>query len=284
MPKKSLRRILVVTVLSSSFFLVCSTANQAVLKQTSVESRNALAAGDVQRAIDTFKAACKRNSRSKELAENYVRTVEEIRRAADGAMGRKDYARAAGIYRVLLSNYADFSMFTGKLTFKRAYLDATLRYCRIALVGGQAGEEMKAGNFAKALEVYQAALKEYPGDADLMGKYVGTVGDIKAAGDKALADMDFVQSGKVNVLLLKNFPSFDGLQPAAAFTKTDITDAIAVCRDSLTKTGLAEYRKGNLAKAIAVWEGLLSFDPDNAEIKKAVDTAKTQLNELIKKK
>ena len=56
------------------------------------------------------------------------------------------------------------------------------------------------------------------------------------------------------------------------------------CRESLTKAGLAEYRKGNLEKAIAVWESLLVFDPDNAEIKKAVETAKTQLNEILKKK
>jgi len=51
----------------------------------------------------------------------------------------------------------------------------------------------------------------------------------------------------------------------------------------LTKAGLEEYRKGNLAKAIAVWEGLLSFDPNNVEIRKAVDTARIQLNEIIKK-
>ena len=55
-------------------------------------------------------------------------------------------------------------------------------------------------------------------------------------------------------------------------------------RESLTKTGLREYRNGNLAKAIAVWESLLEFDPDNEEIKKAVKTAKTQLNEILKKK
>jgi tetratricopeptide (TPR) repeat protein len=284
MAKAFLKNVLVAGALAGLFFWACSSTNKAVLKLASAESAGFLAAGDFQKAIDTFKAACKKNPRSKELAANYIRTVEEIRRAADGALGRKDYVRAASIYRVLSSNYADFGDLAAKLTFKKAYLDATLKYCRVAPVDVQAREDLKAGNFARALEAYRAALKEYPGDADLMEKYARTVGDIKAAGDKALSDKDFAQSGKLNVLLLKNFPSFEELQPVVAFTRADITDAIAVCRDSLTKTGLAEYRKGNLAMAIAVWEGLLSFDPDNAEIKKAVDTAKTQLNELIKKK
>jgi cytochrome c-type biogenesis protein CcmH/NrfG len=62
-----------------------------------------------------------------------------------------------------------------------------------------------------------------------------------------------------------------------------LAEGIAACREGLTKTGLEEYRKGNLAKAISVWEDLLSFDPDNTEIKKAVDTARTQLNKVIKK-
>jgi hypothetical protein len=38
-----------------------------------------------------------------------------------------------------------------------------------------------------------------------------------------------------------------------------------------------------ILKAIAVWEGLLSFEPNNAEIKKAVNTAKTQLDGIKKK-
>jgi tetratricopeptide (TPR) repeat protein len=284
MRRESVRNILIAGVFVSSLFSACSTANKTLYTQASIESRNALAAGDFQKAVLTFKAACKKNPGNKKLEAHYVLTVEEIRRAADRAMGRKDYAQAASIYLLLSNNYADFGAFAAKLTFKKAYLDATLKYCRIELVSAQAGEDIKAGNFAKALNAYQAALDEYPGDAGLAGKYVTAIGDIKAAGDKALTDKNFGLSGKANALLLKNFPTFERLLPAVAFTQADLTKAIAVCRDSLTKTGLAEYRQGNLAKAIAVWEELLSFDPENAEIKKAVDTARTQLNAIINKK
>jgi cytochrome c-type biogenesis protein CcmH/NrfG len=55
------------------------------------------------------------------------------------------------------------------------------------------------------------------------------------------------------------------------------------CGTQLTREGLEQYRKGNLKEAIAAWQGLLQFDPDNAEIRKAVDTATEQLKKLQKK-
>lgn len=284
MPKRVIGRVLAVMALSGLLFSACAPANRALLKQVSGESRQFLAAGEFAKAVDVLKEAHKRNPRNKELDATYIGTVEEIKRTADSALGRRDYAVAGNIYRVLSDNYADFKPFAARLTFKKSYLDATMRYCRMAILDGQAQQELKAGNYAKALDLYPLLLKEYPGDADLAASCMRTVQEIKAAGDKALADRDFGQSGKVNALLLKNFPAFEGLEPAPAFTRTDLEKAIAACRESLTKMGLSEYRKGNLAKAIAVWEELLAFDPENAEIKKAVETAKTQLNEIIKKK
>jgi len=284
MPDLSLKRTLASLVLPCLFLSACSTASRNLTKQAAIESRKSLAAGDFQKALDSFKEATKKNPRSKELTENYIRTVEEIKRTADRALGQRDFVRASNIYRVLLNNSAGFGGFAARLTFNKPFLETGLKNCRIGIVDGQAQEDLKMGDFAKVLETHQAALKEYPGDAEWAASYARAVQAIKAAGDKALADQDFVQSGKVYALLLRNFPSFGGLQAAVAFARTDLAGALEVCRDSLTKAGLAEYRKGNLAKAIAVWEGLLSFDPNNAEIRNAVETARTQLNEIIKKK
>lgn len=283
MAKAFLKKILVAGAIVSLFFSACTSVNKTLIKQTAAESGRLLAAGDFQKALDLYKAASKRYPRDGELAGNYVRTIEEIRRAADQALGRQDYARAASIYRILSSNYADFAAFAAKLTFKKPFLEATLKYCQMALVDSQAQQEMKAGNFVKAIDIYQTALKDHLGDADWSARYVGIINEVKVAADKAFGAKDFALSGRTYVLLLKNFPSFGGRQPAVAFGKTDLAEGIAACREGLTKTGLEEYRKGNLAKAISVWEDLLSFDPDNAEIKKAVDTARTQLNKVIKK-
>jgi len=270
--------------LAALLVAACSTAGTSLAKRVSMESRQSLAAGDFQKAIDAYQEAFKRNPRDKELTASYARTLEEVRRTADGALGRQDYERAGRIYRVLLNNYADYQTFAAALTFQKPYLEASLRSCRIALVDAQALKEMKAGNPAKALELSSAILKEYPGGADATANYLKLVQEIKVSADKAMADKDYVQAGKLYVLVLKSSPFFDGPPPIAALSRTDITGALAACRDVLTKSGLEEYRKGNLAKAIDVWEGLLSFDPENVEIKKAVQTAKTQQSEIIKKK
>ncbi len=283
MPNLSVTRAFICAVLACLLWPACFTAGKNPPKQTSVGSRQAFAEGDFQKALDGFKAAYKKNPRGEELAADYVLTVEKIKGAADRALGQRDYAQAGAIYRILLDRYDDFGALAPKLSFKKAQLETALKNCRTALVDGQARQALKAGNFARALEVQQAALKENPGDAGLAAKYRTTVTDIKAAGDKAFASKDFAQAGRVNAVLLRNYASFEGLRPPVAFSREALADARAACRERLTKTGLAEYRKGNLAEAIAVWEGLLSFDPNNAEIKKAVNTAKTQL-EGIKKK
>jgi tetratricopeptide (TPR) repeat protein len=280
----SLRRALAGAALAGLFVAACSTANKNLNKQTSIESRKSLESGDFEKALAGFKAALKENPRNKELTANYIRTVEEVKRTADIAMGRRDYARAGDIYQILVNSYPDFEAFAAKLPFKEAQLAIAQKACRAALVEGRAQQALKAGKIALAIETFQGALSENPGDADLKTKYLGTLEEIKAIGDNAYHNKDFARAGLVSFVLLKNYSSYEGLRPPVALTRESLQETIAACREALTKTGLTEYRKGNLAKAIAVWEGLLAFDPDNAEIKKAVTTAKTQLNELIKKK
>ncbi|OGP78142.1 MAG: hypothetical protein A2V86_03085 [Deltaproteobacteria bacterium RBG_16_49_23] len=56
--------------------------------------------------------------------------------------------------------------------------------------------------------------------------------------------------------------------------KSDRKNAkIESCRKILFENGLAQYRSGNLNQAISVWRSILTFDPQNQEVKKAVDTA-----------
>ena len=277
------KKIIVAGAIAGLIFPACTSVHKTVIKQTAADSGRLLAEGNFQKALDLYQAAIKKYPRDGELAGNYVRTIEGITQAADQALSRREYALAASIYRVLLDNYADFGGSASKLRFKKPSLEATLKYCQVALVDSQAQQAMKAGSFGKALDTYQTALKDQPGDAVWSARYVAIVNEIKAAGDKALGAKDFALAGRVYALLLKNFPSYGEHQPGVAFGKTDLAESLAVCRDGLTKAGLEEYRKGNLAKAIAVWEDLLAFDPDNAEIKKAVDTARTQLDKVIKK-
>ena len=283
MLKRLKTRALAGAALACLFLSACASANKTLTKETLVESRKSMAADDFETALDNFKEARKKNPESTDLTANYIRMVEEIKRTADGARSRGEYARAGRIYRILLDRYSDFGAFAEKLTFKKAQLETPLKECRIEAVYDPAAQAMKAGQFTKAIDIFRAALKENPRDADLAAKFRGTANEIKAIGDKALDNKDFARAGTVNVFLLRSYASFEGLKPPVAFTREVLREAVGACRESLTRTGLAEYRNGNLAKAIAIWEDLLSFDPDNAEIKKAVTTARTQLKELKKK-
>jgi tetratricopeptide (TPR) repeat protein len=283
MLEQSMNRALAWAVLPGLFLSACASADRKMTKETSHESRKSLAAGDFEKALDGFEEARKKNPRGKELTANYIRTVEDIKRIADGARSQRDYGRAGGIYRALLDRYGDFGEFAAKLTFNKTHLETALKECRIVTVDKPAAQAVKAGAFAKAIGIFQAALKENSADAGLAAKYWRTVHEIKAIGDKAFAANDFARAGTVNVLLLKSYPSYEGLRPPVAFSREALTEAVSACRENLTKTGLEEYRRGDLAKAIANWEGLLAFDPDNAEIRKAVTTARTQLDAIKKK-
>jgi tetratricopeptide (TPR) repeat protein len=281
---RSAKKSIGAAVLAGLFASACSSAGANFMKTAAAESRQALAAGDFQRAIDAYKVPFKRDPHRKGLAAAYARAVGEIYLAAEHARGRQDFVLAARIYRVLLDNSPDFKNLAGGVSFSKGDLEAGLRDCRIALVDAQARQEMKAGNLAKALGSYTPLFKEYPRDSGLSSRYLRIVQDIEALGDKARADGNFAQAGLIFALLLENFPALEERQATPPLTKAELAAGLALCREGLTKTGLREYRNGNLAKAIAVWESLLVFDPDNAEIKKAVETAKTQLNEILKKK
>jgi len=252
----------------------CASNGRDLVKRAAAES---MAAGDFQKTLDVYKEPFRKDPQNGKLAADFAAALEGLKDSADRARGRGDFALAGRIYRLLVDNAGSFRPLAKKLSFDGRGLEAAARYCRVSLVDGQARQDLKAGNESRAVEAYSGLIKEYPGDADIAAKSLQIVQEIKAAGDRALAADDFARAGRIYALLLRKSRDFEGLKPGLPFDRTDLSDAIARCRDGLTKAGLAEYRKGNLAQAIAVWESLLAFDPDNAEIKKAVETAKTQL-------
>jgi tetratricopeptide (TPR) repeat protein len=215
----------------------------------------------------------------------YAATVEEIKRAADTARVKGDYAMAAGTYSILVGSWDEDKAVADALTFKKSDLEAGLGICRSAMRGQEARLEMKAGHFTKAVGLYLAALKDQPGEKSARADYAAAILEIKAAGDKALTGRDYATAGRIHSLLLNSVGSFEGFEgigkaAAESLRKDRLVEAIKVCRQGLTNSGLAEYRKGNLEKAIEIWDSLLVFDPGNAEIKKAVETAKAQLGKV----
>jgi tetratricopeptide (TPR) repeat protein len=283
----AIRRTVAVVVAAAAGLALaaCVSANRATVERGPSETARYLAVGEYQKAIGLQKAMRRKDPRSKKVAAEYVATVEKIKKAADAARGRSDYAEAAATYRALLESWDGGKAVVGALTFKKSDLEAGLGICRSAIRGQEARREMKAGNFGKAVGLYRAALLDQPGERSARADYASAILEIKAAGDRALAERDYAAAGRIHGLLLNNLGSFEGLEglgkaAAASLRKDRLVEAIKVCRQGLTNSGLVEYRKGDLEKAIEIWDSLLAFDPGNAEIKKAVETAKAQLGKV----
>jgi tetratricopeptide (TPR) repeat protein len=285
---RAIRRTVAVVVAAAAAGLAlaaCVSVNRATVKPGPSDTARYLAAGEYQKAIDLQKARRQQDPRNRKVAAEYVATVEEIKKAADAARGIGDYATAAGTYGILVGRWDEDKAVVEALTFKKSDLEAGLGICRSAIRGQEARREMKAGNFGKAVGLYRAALKDQPGEKSARVDYASAILEIKAAGDKALAGRDYAAAGRIHGLLLNNLGSFEGLEgigeaAAASLRKDRLVEAIKVCCQGMTNSGLAEYRKGNLEKAIEIWDSLLAFDPGNAEIKKAVETAKAQLEKV----
>ena len=143
--------------------------------------------------------------------------------------------------------------------------------------------ELKAGRYEKAVEICRAGLKGAPGKSRRGRIMRRRSWQIKAAGDKALDGRDYAAAGRIHGLLLNNLGSFEleGWEGGGVV----VEEGAAGRGDQGLPPGpdqqrAAEYREGDLEKAIEIWDSLSVFDPGNAEIQKAVETAKAQLGKV----
>ncbi|MGE5742186.1 MAG: tetratricopeptide repeat protein [Candidatus Aminicenantes bacterium RBG_16_66_30] len=261
----------------------CASANKTAFRQASAASAWSFAAGDYGKAIEAYQRLYEKDRANGRVVSGYAAMIEDVKTAGDEARAKGSFTTAQGAYRVICDGWDGFSAIASRLTFKKSDLEAGIRDCRLALCERQFRQELGTGNHAKALAVYQAALKDYPGNAAAKDLYAKGVADIRAIGTRALEAKDYALAGKVSGLLLRNIDSIEavaGRTAGGGSARRDLEETIRACSSRLTNGGLVEYRKGNIESAIMLWDELLGFDPGNTEIKKAVETAKAQLGKL----
>lgn len=151
-------------------------------------------------------------------------------------------------------------------------------------IQAQSRQHINTGDFQKAMDTYRINHSKYPEDQALTRSYIRTVEDIKNTADKAFNSENFAPAGKTYRILLRNHTHFKDFAQKLSFDRKFLNTRISECSSNLFKKGLEEYRSGNLNNAISLWEGLLSFDPNNAEARKALNTAVTQQKTLQQKK
>ena len=152
-----------------------------------------------------------------------------------------------------------------------------------AQINNLAKEHIKAGDWQKAFNVYNVEYRKRPHNQALVREYVKSIENIKSAADKALDKEDFASAGRKYDVLLKNYANFNGFYKKLSFNSTHLNEKLYYCKQSLFKQGFQEYRRENLTRAIALWQDLFAMDPQNAEIKELLRTAKLQQKNLQKK-
>jgi tetratricopeptide (TPR) repeat protein len=261
----------------------CASAQRTALRTTTAASTGALAAGDYGKALDLYQKLYEKDRANGKVVSKYAAMIEEVKAAGDGAADKGSYATAQATFKLLADHWDGFSALGRRLSFKKSDLEAEAKDCRLALCECQFRQEIGSGNYAKALAAYQSVLKDYNQDKAVKARYLKGVAEIAAIAAKALEAKDYALAGRIDGLLLRNVESFvagTGAPAEGAPSRDSLTKAVRVCSSELTTSGLTEYRKGNLESAISAWDELLSFDPGNAEVKKAVETARAQLGKI----
>jgi tetratricopeptide (TPR) repeat protein len=260
---------------------------EQVQKQTDYVDKQAqieLEAGKFQKAIDLCKEIHQKYPQDPTVRSGYIKTLESIKSSGDGAFERNDFKLAGNIYESLVRNWVHFSALSQSLSFKKNFLENKIKKSRCLFIEERVSSHLKAGEFRKAIDLCNDTYQKHPQDPTVRSRYIRTLESIKGGGDSAFEKSDFVLAGCVYGLLLKNYSSVGGLNGSLSFKREGLTARIGDCKKILFENGLEQYRSGNLNQAIFLWKSILVFDPENQEIKKAVDMASLQSKNLQKTK
>jgi tetratricopeptide (TPR) repeat protein len=143
----------------------------------------------------------------------------------------------------------------------------------------RAQELVARGKLKEALKVYSDAYDRRR-TAGLRNSYVRLCEQLRKSADAAYQDRDFAAAGGSYHALLKNGLAARDISSLLSFDAAYLETRINACSRSLMEAGLERYRRERLDEAVEIWEGVLAFDPENGEVQKALDTARTQLRQL----
>lgn len=258
-------------------------AQFSIVAQPSLESaQQHFAQGDFQKAIEECSIARQKYPDNEFVLNSYIQILEEIKTSADEAFEKKEYAQAAKRYSVLFANFQRFRDFEGSLSFGFDDLRSRKRECLFAETEIQARRAMQGQDYTEAIGAYRAALQVYPGNGHLKEDLVQKVEEILGQGEKSLDQADYAAAGKAFSSILKDYAWLKDAGVTLPPARTSLEETLGLCTKELTIQGLKLYREGDLEEAIAVWKGILEFDPENAEIKKAIANADEQLKKIKK--
>jgi len=262
------------------FLFSCLHNRMAEIEAVRAESQKYVDTGEYQKALDSYSKLYARFPDDPALENNYIDTVEGISKHSDKAFGKGEYAAADRTYDVLLNNYNNFTRFQKKLSFSKAYLNERIRISQIRLAETASRQYLSSGYYQKAVDACREVYKKYRKDVQSQKCLSATVEEIWGQGNAAYKKGDYASAGKIYRLLLKNTATLKTVETSTMPEIQTVNSRLKDCSAGLTRKGFELYREGNLQGAIIVWTEVLEFDPDNSEVRKAVDTASAQLKNI----
>lgn len=136
------------------------------------------------------------------------------------------------------------------------------------------------GDPPAALNVIRRAVRGGAEEGDFSQDYPSVVNGAIEAADALRGRSDFTRAGKVYRLVLETYPRTPALAAQVKRSRETLQEDIRFCAERMMESGLAEYREGRMKSALALWQEILAFDPKNAGARRAVDTARRQLDAL----
>ena len=271
-------------ILLQVFFILslpsCGWLKGTQVKNSIEEANQSLRAGDFQKALNTYQATYKKYRKDSEVRKNYIETIESVKARGDNAFGADDFVQAQITYELLLENYLRFNDFSNLLSFKEQFLVARIKSCRTHLAEKQAQYCLKTRDFQGGIDVHRSLLEQYPSDKTVRNRYLSFLESVKRQADVEFENKGYASSGRSYRVLLNNYSSLNHLKRFLSYSAGFLETRIDACRKILFEKGLARYRSGDLEQAISTWKMILTFDPENPEVKKATEKATFQTKSL----
>ena len=143
----------------------------------------------------------------------------------------------------------------------------------------QAQADIAGGEYKRALELYSSAYEKNH-TPEMRDKYTATGEQIRKTADLAYQRRDFAEAGSIYNTLIESGITKRDFASSLSFDQDYLTGQMHACSKTLLEAGLTTYRDGKLEDAISIWKKAQVFDHDNKEIKGAIETATTQLQNL----
>lgn len=141
--------------------------------------------------------------------------------------------------------------------------------------------DISAHDPQKGIDAYTAEYAKRPNDQTLTRDYIKGLEELRISADRAAEHGNLTQAGRIYDVLLRSYSEFP---KRLSFSREYLNAKLNYCKMTLSRKGFEEYRRGNLNEAIGHWQGYLSIDPNNSDIRKALHTASVQRKNLEQKR